>query len=97
MQTRFQVNEETSPALPGHVRLQFDALREKWVVLAPERVLWPDDVSVDIIKLCDGTLTMGEIVDQLATDYGAERSEISADVLEFLQGWADQRLLVKAS
>lgn len=96
MQTRLEIHDDTSPALPGHVRLQFDALREKWVVLAPERVLWPDDVSVDIIKLCDGTRTMSEIVDRLAEDYGAERDEISADVAEFLQGWADQRLLMEA-
>ena len=94
MQTRFQVHPDASPALPAHVRLQFDELRQKWVVLAPERVLWPDDVSVDILKLCDGSLTIDGIVERLAEDYGAERSEINADVTEFLQGWADQRLLV---
>ncbi|NNF78484.1 MAG: pyrroloquinoline quinone biosynthesis peptide chaperone PqqD [Rhizobiales bacterium] len=97
MQTRFQVDPDASPALPPHVRLQFDDLRQKWVVLAPERVLWPDDVSVDILKLCDGTLTIDAIVERLAGDYGAERSEINADVTEFLQGWADQRLLVSAA
>lgn len=94
MQTRFQVHPDARPHLPAHVRLQFDELRSKWVVLAPERVLWPDDVSVDILKLCDGALTLEEIVSRLAEDYGAPRDEISADVTEFLQDWADQRLLV---
>ncbi|MEM1198177.1 MAG: pyrroloquinoline quinone biosynthesis peptide chaperone PqqD [Pseudomonadota bacterium] len=93
MQTRVQLRSDSQPALPAHVRLQFDELRGKWVVLAPERVLWPDDVSVDIIKLCDGSRTLDQIVDKLADDYGAPRAEISADVSEFLQGWADQRLL----
>ena len=97
MQTRFQVHQGATPTMPTHVRLQFDQLRQKWVVLAPERVLWPDDVSVDILKLCDGKLTLGDIVDRLAADYGADRSEIDADVTEFLQGWADQRLLVDAA
>ncbi len=97
MQTRFQMHTGATPTMPRHVRLQFDQLRQKWVVLAPERVLWPDDVSVDILKLCDGKLTMSEIVDRLAVDYGAERDEINADVTEFLQGWADQRLLVEAA
>ncbi len=94
MQTRFQVHHGAIPKMPTHVRLQFDQLRQKWVVLAPERVLWPDDVSVDILKLCDGSLTLDAIVERLAQDYGAERSVISADVSEFLQDWADQRLLV---
>ncbi len=93
MQTRVQLHSGSMPALPPHVRLQFDELRQKWVVLAPERVLWPDDVSVDIIKLCDGSRTLDQIVDKLADDYGAPRAEINADVGEFLQGWADQRLL----
>ena len=97
MQTRFQVHHGAIPKMPTHVRLQFDQLRQKWVVLAPERVLWPDDVSVDILKLCDGTLTLSQIVDRLADDYGADRSEIDADVTEFLQGWADQRLVVEAA
>ncbi|MEM8688218.1 MAG: pyrroloquinoline quinone biosynthesis peptide chaperone PqqD [Pseudomonadota bacterium] len=93
MQSRVQLHCESYPALPAHVRLQFDEVRQKWVVLAPERVLWPDDVSVDIIKLCDGSRTLNEIVDKLADDYGAPRAEIRADVGEFLQDWADQRLL----
>ena len=97
MQTRFQVHPDARPALPHHVRLQFDGLRRKWVVLAPERVLWPDDVSVDILKLCDGTLTIDQIVARLAQDYGADRSQISADVMEFLQDWADRRLLAGAA
>ena len=97
MQTRVQLHPDSHPALPAHVRLQFDELRRKWVVLAPERVLWPDDVSVDIIKLCDGSRTLNEIVDKLANDYGAPRAEISTDVGEFLQGWADQRLLTTGS
>ena len=97
MQTRFQVHANARPALPAYVRLQFDELRQKWVVLAPERVLWPDDVSVDILKLCDGQLTLDEIVERLAEEYGTDRSQISADVTEFLQDWADKRLLAEAA
>ncbi|MCP5081288.1 MAG: pyrroloquinoline quinone biosynthesis peptide chaperone PqqD [Alphaproteobacteria bacterium] len=97
MQSRYHIDPDARPALPPHVRLQFDGLRQKWVVLAPERVLWPDDVSLDILKLCDGTLTIDQIVERLAKDYGADRSQISTDVLEFLQDWADRRLLAGAA
>lgn len=75
------------------MRLQFDNVRQKWVVLVPERVLWPDEISVDILERCDGKQDIASIVSGLATEYGADISEVETDVLEFLQGWSDQRLL----
>ena len=93
MRQRTIITPETVPSLPTHIRLQFDELRQKWVVLAPERVLWPDDVSVDILKHCTGTGNTGQIIDALATDYQADRTVIEADVIEFLQDWSDRRLL----
>ena len=76
MRQRTTITAQSVPSLPAHVRLQFDELRKKWVVLAPERVLWPDDVSVDIIKRCTGKGTTAEIIDGLAKDYNADRAEI---------------------
>ena len=93
MRTRGMITPETVPSLPGHVRMQFDDLRQKWVVLAPERVLWPDDISVDILKRCTGSLSTSAIIDALAIDYNADRAEIETDVVEFLQDWSDRRLL----
>ncbi len=93
MRARVTVTPEFVPSLPGHVRMQFDDLRQKWVVLAPERVMWPDDVSVDILKLCTGSDSTSDIIDTLANDYNADRAEIEADVVEFLQDWSDRRLL----
>ena len=93
MRERHILTEASVPELPRHVRLQFDALRDKWVVLAPEKVLWPDEISVEILKRCDGRSPVGGIVDSLAAAYDAGRGEVAADVIEFLQGWSDQRLL----
>lgn len=86
-------NEESTPRFPHHVRLTFDEVRRKWVVLAPEKVLWPDEVSVDILKLCDGERTIGAIVDELATTYSGDREVITRDVTEFIQEWLDNLLL----
>ena len=97
MRQRTIVTSQSVPSLPSHIRLQFDDLRQKWVVLAPERVLWPDDVSVDILKKCDGAGSADEIIDGLAQDYNADRSVIGTDVIEFLQDWSDRRLLQVAS
>ncbi|MGI9464062.1 MAG: pyrroloquinoline quinone biosynthesis peptide chaperone PqqD [Aestuariivirgaceae bacterium] len=93
MRERTEITPQSVPSLPPHVRLQFDDLRQKWVVLAPEKVLWPDDVSVDILKRCDGTGSTGQIVDALAREYTADRAEVEADVIEFIQDWSDRRLL----
>ena len=90
---RIKVTAETVPSLPAHIRMQFDELRQKWVVLAPERVLWPDDVSVDILKRCTGSHSTGAIIDALAKEYDADRGEVEADVIEFLQDWSDKRML----
>ena len=33
------VSEASRPVLPRHARLKFDETRQRWVILAPERVL----------------------------------------------------------
>ncbi len=42
------------PRLPRHVKLRFDKARERWVVLAPERVLMPDETALEVLQRCDG-------------------------------------------
>ena len=84
---------ESKPYLPKHVRLQFDSTRERFAVLAPERVYWPEGTAVEILKLCDGERTISALSAQLAEEYAAPVETIQADVLEFIQSWADLRLL----
>ena len=60
------VGEASRPVLPRHTRLKFDATRQVWVILAPERVLAPDEIAVEVLQLCDGVRSVGQIVDQLA-------------------------------
>jgi pyrroloquinoline quinone biosynthesis protein D len=90
---RTVADARSAPHMPPYVRLQFDDLRKKWVVLSPERVFWPDEVTVDILKLCDGKRSIAAIAEQLATEYSAPREVIEADILEFIQSWTDIRLL----
>ncbi len=84
---------EKKPHFPKHVRLQFDGVRGRFAVLAPERVYWPDETAVEILKLCDGERTISSIAARLAEDYAAPKETIQADVLEFIQSWSDLRLL----
>ena len=84
-------------ALPPWVRLHFDRVRDRWVLLAPERVLFPCATSVTIIERLDGTPALGEVVDGLAAEFEAPRETISADVRRMLQDLADQGFLAVES
>jgi pyrroloquinoline quinone biosynthesis protein D len=90
------VNETSRPVLPRHTRLRFDETRQLWVILAPERVLAPDEIAVEILQLCDGVRSVAQIVDQLAEKYTAARAAIGADVIAMLQDLADKGFLTEA-
>src|SRR5438309_10915766 len=90
------VSEASRPVLPRHAKLKFDETRQVWVILAPERVLAPDEIAVEVLQLCDGVRSVEQMVDQLAVKYAAERGAISADVIAMLQDLADQALLTEA-
>jgi pyrroloquinoline quinone biosynthesis protein D len=90
------VSETSRPVLPRHAKLKFDATRQVWVILAPERVLAPDEIAVEVLQLCDGVRNVGEIVDLLAQKYAAERAAILTDVIVMLQDLADKGFLTEA-
>lgn len=94
MRRRVKISLDSRPVLPDHVHIRFNKLREKWVVLAPEKVLWPDDVSADILGRCTGDASVSEIVTGLSRDYSAPPDQIMPDVIAFLQEWSD-RLLIR--
>jgi pyrroloquinoline quinone biosynthesis protein D len=90
------VSEASRPKLPRHAKLKFDETRKVWVILAPERVLVPDETAVEVLQLCDGMRSVAEVVDQLAAKYAAERSAIATDVVAMLQDLADKGFLTEA-
>ena len=87
---RLIVAGETRPFLPAYLKLRHDAGRGRWVLLAPERILTPDETAVAVLKLCDGNRTVEEITGALAKDYAAPADVIRKDGLELLQGLADK-------
>lgn len=91
--------DPTSPGPEGHpklqsfVRLQYDDTRERWVLQAPERVMVLDETSKDIVVLCDGKRSIGDIVDRFAAVYDAPRDVIAHDVMVVIQLLKDKGLL----
>ena len=90
-----RVNEASRPVLPRHARLKFDETRQRWVILAPERVLAPDEIAVEVLQLCDGARSLDAVIDQLAAKYAAERAAIASDVIAMLQDLADKGFLTE--
>ncbi len=93
---QISVTEASHPVLPRHAKLKFDETRQRWVILAPERVLAPDDIAVEILQLCDGQRDVAQIVDQLAAKYAAPRDAIGTDVIAMLQDLADKGFVTEA-
>ena len=90
---RLIVEGATVLRFPPHVKFRFDETRQRWVVLAPERLLLPDELSVEILQLIDGRHALDDIVDALMAKFSAQREEILADVRTLLQDLADKGTL----
>jgi len=76
-----------------HARFRFDAVRQAWVVLMPERLLLPDEQAVAVLRLIDGGRDADAIVEALSRQYEAPRAAIAADVMAMLQDLLDKKVL----
>lgn len=94
MSGRIVINGASAPALPRHVKMRHDDSRGAWVILAPERVLMPDEIAVEILRRCDGEATVDSICTALAADFNAPEDEIRKDVIDILQDLADKGFLI---
>ena len=81
------------PRLPRGVRLRRDEARDAWVLLAPERVLKPDPVAIEILKRVDGRTTVEGLVNDLSQAFSADRGRVDADVRAFLADLAEKGLM----
>lgn len=93
MGERVQLSAASVPKFPRHIKFHFNKQREQWVILAPERLLVPDETSAEILKLCDGKASVDGIVASLVEKYNAPHEVILKDVLAMLQDLADKGFL----
>ncbi len=94
---RVVVSESSVLGLALHIVFRFDDTRSRWIIMAPERLMLPDEQAVEILQLVDGTAGVGAIIDSLAARYTqAPRDLIATDVVAMLQELADKGCLVDA-
>ena len=75
---RVVVSDSSVLCLAPHIVFRFDETRQRWVILAPERLMLPDDQAVEILQLVDGKTGVGAIVDSLANRYTQAPRELIA-------------------
>lgn len=77
-------------------RLRHDTARDRWVVLAPERMFIPDPTALEVLRLLDGTRSVSQIAEELATRYAAPQAIIEADILPLLQELSEKGVVTLA-
>lgn len=87
---RLIIDDATTPALQSFVKLRHDKGRDRWIILAPERILTPDAIAVEVLKLCNGKSTVSEIATSLAATYNAPVEVIAKDITTMLQELSDK-------
>ena len=56
----------------------------------PERVLFPDQIAVEILKRCDGEASIASIAGEVAVGFDVTAEEVQDDVIEFLRDMAEK-------
>ncbi len=74
-------------------RLQWEEAQQKNVILYPEGMVELNQSSAEILKLCDGTRTLAQIVSDLEAAFST--SGLTNDITAFLEvalqnGWINQ-------
>jgi pyrroloquinoline quinone biosynthesis protein D len=74
-------------------RLQWEEAQQKNVILYPEGMVELNQTSAEILKLCDGTRNLAQIVNELEQKFST--SGLTNDINAFLEialqnGWINQ-------
>ncbi len=74
-------------------RLQWEEAQQKEVILYPEGMVELNQSSAEILKLCDGTRTLAQLITDLEAKF--ETTGLTNDITVFLEdalknGWIQQ-------
>jgi coenzyme PQQ biosynthesis protein PqqD len=84
------LSSDSVPTLWKLARLDFDAVRNRPVLLYPEGAVLLNDTGKAILELVDGRRTVGQIAEILGTRY---QTDVAADVSEYLSHLAERELI----
>lgn len=87
------INPEHVLTFSTQHRLQWEEAQQKYVILYPEGMVELNQSSAEILKLCDGTRTLAQLVADLETKFAT--TGLTNDITAFLEvalqhGWINQ-------
>ena len=89
------------PRISSMARLRFDPLTQSYVLLSPERGLRLNESASEVVRHCDGTSTVQQIVEQLRNDCVADdgatkptTEQVASEVIELLEALHERSLVV---
>ena len=88
------ITTETRPTLAAKARMRLDPLTNRYLLLYPERGMILNQMAREILMLCTGEQTVGEIIEGLACRYADQpREVIEQETVEFLHDMARRGLV----
>lgn len=78
------LTQDTRPKLAAKARLQSDTVTGKPMLLYPEGVVMLNETGAAIVRLCDGTRTVNDIINSLAQQYNVTVKTLQQEVQEYL-------------
>jgi pyrroloquinoline quinone biosynthesis protein D len=88
------IDPQSRPVLAPGVRRQNDRKTGEPILVFPEGAMFLNGTASDIVNLCNGKLTVDELISQLAGDYDLSKETLAGDVLDSLLE-LDRRKLVR--
>jgi pyrroloquinoline quinone biosynthesis protein D len=84
------LSQETRICVTPSYRLQWEPAQDAHVLLYPEGMVKLNPSAAEILKLCDGTRTIAQIIADLSAKF--PEADLRTDVMHFLhaaheQGW----------
>jgi pyrroloquinoline quinone biosynthesis protein D len=87
------MDPDKRPRLTKRARLQTDPVSGQPVLMHQEAVLVLNDSGYEILRLCDGSHTLSEIIQNLDNKYPAARSILAQEVTEYIEVIGQKGLL----
>jgi len=85
--------QNNRPRLAKRVRLQRDPVTDGPVLLHQEAVIVLNHSGFEILRLCDGTHTLSEIIEELEARFPTAKSILSQQVLQYLDTISQKGLI----
>lgn len=87
------MDPDKKPRLTKRARLHTDPVTGQPVLMYQEAVLVLNESGSEILRLCDGTHTLSEIIQDLENQYPAAPSILAREVAEYIEGIGQKGLL----